>query len=98
MTGEERVTFYGTPAIARRAARAQLRAPWLRTRDTLDEVPWQREWRHYSSVITGLLLEGNLPAVADLYAAALVMRLARWEYSTQHGLAARRRRAAAVSR
>jgi hypothetical protein len=96
MTGEERVTFYGTPAIARRAARAQLRAGAVLR--TLDEAPWMREWRHYSSVITGLLLEGQLPAAADLYAAALVMRLARWEYSTQHGLDARRRRAAAVSR
>jgi hypothetical protein len=53
---------------------------------------WQREWKLYSSVLLGWLLNGAEVPAAELYAAALVMRLARWEYGEEQGVHDRRRR------
>jgi glutathione S-transferase len=93
------VTFARTSPLVRAAARNRLRSQrrWV---DADTAGRWQREWRLVSSVMLGWLLNGDEISPVDLYAAALVMRLARWEYGEEHGVHAHRRAAArqAVSR
>jgi len=87
------VTFHGTSPLVRATARAQLRQTrrWLVVDDSAGR--WQREWRLYSSVLLGWLLNGTEVPAVELYAAALVLRLARWEHGEEHGVHARRRAA-----
>jgi hypothetical protein len=84
------VTFYGTRS---RPARPPGRSYGALVPDGRPGPGrWQREWKLYSSVLLGWLLNGAEVPAAELYAAALVMRLARWEYGEEQGVHDRRRR------